>query len=453
MALIALLAFVPQPGMASELPKVVDHERCTCHPNARPFSLPEKIPGDYEGKWYGMHCPDIPREHLIGVRHGEAFPDQKIIDAWGYKAKPVEEIKDLLPEIYYNMVANPQSWGPIRVNETAYIPLEQFPGEHQKIRMEVTKKNLGTSRLDEKGHLVNWEAGFPFPGSTKPWEIIWNFVNSRNYGEDLLAHFYAVPTDKRGHKRWAVIDTTYLWWTGRLHGEHKPCYEPNPHDYEFYNAMCFKTPYDLHGLICLTHRYNNADKQDDMWMYLTMLRRVRRMSTAQRWDKLPGGQDLTWDAVTGFQGKPTNYKWKYLGRKELLCMRQAKDQIQEIKDKPAGACDQLYQRVNVIMLEYEPQIISAVARSVMYLDPEIYSCYYVEFYDKRGRPYLFYAHPWVIQASGYQSPIGFTVADVQRTHTSNVNTFDEYQDLDAEAVGINPAFFQMDYLKKLYGSR
>ena len=79
------------------------------------------------------------------------------------------------------------------------------------------------------------------------------------------------------------------------------------------------------------------------------------MSTAQRWDKFPGGSDLTYDAVTGFQGKPTNYEWKYLGRKELLCARQAKDSIQEIKDKPIGACDQLYQRVNTVMVEYIPK--------------------------------------------------------------------------------------------------
>ena len=177
------------------------------------------------------------------------------------------------------------------------------------------------------------------------------------------------------------------------------------------------------------------------------------MSTAQRWDKFPGGSDLSYDAVTGFQGKPTNYEWKYLGRKELLCARQAKDSIQEVKGKPIGACDQLYQRVNTVMLEYIPKITSTVSRAVMYLDPEIYACYYVEFYDKRGRSYLFMFYPWVFQASGYQSPIGFVVADVQRVHTSLINTYDEYQDLDGEAMGINPSFFQMNFLRNRYTGR
>jgi len=417
------------------------------------FELPEKIPGDYPDKWYGIYCPDVPRKEMVGVRYGEAFPNQEIINSWGYKAKPIEEIKDLLPEIFYEICSHPELWGNVRVNETPYIPLEKWQGEHQKVRKELTEKNKGTARLNEKRHLVDWVAGFPFPGSEEGIEIAWNFVNARNYGEELLAKVYYAVVDRRGQTRYSVIEQTYLWWKGRLHGEHVPCYEPNPNNYEFYSALGFYSPYDLKGLVMTTHRYDSADKQDDMWMYIPSLRRVRRMSAAQRWDRLAGGMDLTYDMVTGFQGKPTNYEWKYLGRKELLCSRQGKDSIQEIKGKPMGACNQMYQRVNTVMLEYVPKITATISKAVMYLDPEIYACYYVEFFDKRGRPYVFIFYSWVVQASGYQSPIGFVVLDVQRTHASLVNTYDEYQDLDAEAIGINPSFFQMNSLRKRYGGR
>ena len=61
--------------------------------------------------------------------------------------------------------------------------------------------------------------------------------------------------------------------------------------------------------------------------------------------------------------------------------------------------------------------------------------------------------PWVIHTSGYQSPIGFIVYELQRTHSSLVNTYDEYQDKDAVAVGIKPSYFQMDFLRKRYGAR
>ena len=130
-------------------------------------------------------------------------------------------------------------------------------------------------------------------------------------------------------------------WKGRLRGEHSPRLEPNPNNYESFSSIGFKSPYDMKGLVGLTHRYDCAEKEDEQWLYLPMLRRARRMSTSQRWDKCPGGVDITYDAILGFSGKPTNYKWKSLGRKKILACHNAKTQLQEIKGKPGGSiCDQ-----------------------------------------------------------------------------------------------------------------
>ncbi len=416
------------------------------------WELPEKVPGNFAGKWYGVHCPDVPKKDMKGLESGEAFEDQTIINSWGYKANPLEEIKDLLPEIYYNICSHPQKWGNIRINETAYIPPEQWPGEHRRLLREATKKNMGTARLDEKGHLVDYMNGVPFPGSTKGIEIAWNFVHAHNLGEESLVRFYTAVVNRKGHTRYMVGEAGSLAWKGRLHGEDVPHLEPNPRNYEGFGAVGFRSPYDMRGLVSTTHRYDCADKEDDQWIYLPAIRRVRRYSTAQRWDKCPGGVDLTWDAVMGFSGKPTNYEWKYKGRKELLACHNAKAQLQEIKGKPGGSiCDQLYQRVDCILVEYSPKIISTISRALMYIDPELYSCYYVEFYDTRGRPYLFYYHAWVVSADGYTGPCGFFVADVQRTHSSHNYGYEVF--LDGKAEAIKPSFFHMDFLRNRFPSR
>ncbi len=417
------------------------------------WELPEKVPGNFEGKWYGIHCPTVPKKNMIGLVDGqEAFPNQTVIDSWGYKAKSMEEIKDLIPEIYYTICTNPQEWGDIRINETAYIPTEQWPGDHRKLAKEATEKNLGTAGLDDKGHIKHYENGVPFPGSEKGIEIAWNFVYARNGGDEFLARFYTAVVDKKGHTRYMVGEAGGMGWKGRLRGEHSPRLEPNPHNYEGFSYFGFKSPYDMKGLTGLTHRYDSAGKEDDQWLYLPMLRRVRRMSTAQRWDKLPGGVDIAYDAVLGFSGKPTNYNWKYLGRKELLACHNAKTQLQEIKGKPGGSiCDQWYQRVNCVVLEYSPKIVASISKAVMYLDPEIYSAYYVEFFDTRGRPYLFYYHAFVISTDGYTGPCGFFVSDVQRTHSSHNYAYEVY--LDGDAVDIKPSFFQMNNLKRRFPSR
>jgi len=114
-------------------------------------------------------------------------------------------------------------------------------------------------------------------------------------------------------------------------------------------------------------------------------------------------------------------------------------------------CDQWYQRVNCVVLEYSPKIVSSISKAIMYLDPELYSAYYVEFYDTRGRPYLFYAHAFVVSNDGYTGPCGFFVSDVQRIHSSHNYGYEVFLDGDAE--DIKPSYFQMNKLRNRFPSR
>jgi len=425
--------------------------------NSAPFSfawdIPKKIPGDFEGKWYGVHCPLVKPEEMVGERGGDAFPNQEIINSWGYKAKPIEEIKDLLPEQFYSICSQPQLWGHIRINETAFIPQEKWPGKFIELREAATEKYKGKAYIDEDGQCRNHIAGKPFPGSTKDNEIIWNLLRCRPEGETYFAKFYTAITDRRGDSRYAVAEQNYLFWKGRFFND-APEILPNPNNYYSFQTMGFVAPYDFKGMVILTHRYDDPTRMDDQWMYIPSLRRVRRMSSAQRWDKLPGGQDITYDGAMGFDGKPTNYDWKYLGRKVQLCGHNATNRLMEIKGKPGGGCcDQTYQRVNCVMLQFIPRIVSSVGRGVLYLDPDSYCVYYADYYDKRGRPYLFYAHQWVVGNDGCINLVGFLVSDVQRIHSSNNYTYDSFKNDLAIKEDRNPAYFVMQHLRKLYGSR
>ena len=144
---------------------------------------------NYPGKWYGWHCSLITPKGTEGLFSPPAFQDQKVINAWGHKAKPLEEIKDLIPEGFYNIVKHPEIWGPIRINETAYIPKDKWPGDHVRLIREATKANKGTARIDEDGHIRNYKSGIPFPGSENPIEIAWNMMKSLNWPLDTLMPF------------------------------------------------------------------------------------------------------------------------------------------------------------------------------------------------------------------------------------------------------------------------
>ena len=76
-------------------------------------------------------------------------------------------------------------------------------------------------------------------------------------------------------------------------------------------------PFDLKGVGFTYYRYLDPAKQDDTWLYLPSLRRVRRLSTAQRSDAL-FGQDTDRDSYGGYAGQIAWFEWKFLGEKEVL---------------------------------------------------------------------------------------------------------------------------------------
>src|SRR2546422_284330 len=78
-------------------------------------------------------------------------------------------------------------------------------------------------------------------------------------------------------------------------------------------------PFDLKGLGALSFRYRSAAHQDDTWLYLPTLRRVRRLSTTQRSDAL-FGQDTDPDSYWGYNGHIAWQEWKLLGEKEMLAV-------------------------------------------------------------------------------------------------------------------------------------
>ena len=63
--------------------------------------------------------------------------------------------------------------------------------------------------------------------------------------------------------------------------------------------------------------HTDSAKQDDSWLYLPSLRRVRRLSTAQRSDAL-FGQDIDVDSYGGYAGQIPWFEWKFLGSKPML---------------------------------------------------------------------------------------------------------------------------------------
>jgi hypothetical protein len=88
-------------------------------------------------------------------------------------------------------------------------------------------------------------------------------------------------------------------------------------------------PFEARGTRVLSYRYKQSDapeahsRNDDTWVYVPTLRRVRRISAAQRTDAV-SGTDFTFDDLRSFAGIVPQYQWKCLGEMDLVAPMNSK---------------------------------------------------------------------------------------------------------------------------------
>jgi hypothetical protein len=213
---------------------------------------------------------------------------------------------------------------PLRVIEPRKI-------EWPKAYKEATEKYSGQVKLSADGlKLENYVAGLPFPkiDANDPQaalKIMWNYDYKFLTTDDVDLREFDADTGPIGSggsgmgiERHFILDHfRRLFYTGRLYVDPKP-ERPNPDGIRFRESLHpILEPFDLKGVGATSIRYIDSSKQDDSWLYLPSLRRVRRLSTAQRSDAL-FGQDTDVDSYYGYSGHTAWMEWKLLGEKTIL---------------------------------------------------------------------------------------------------------------------------------------
>jgi hypothetical protein len=197
-----------------------------------------------------------------------------------------------------------------------------------------TEKYSAQVKLTPEGILdeATYVAGRPFPivDANDPQaaiKIMYNFERTRYFTDDLTARLFDAETgaivkdgtsQRYNVERHFVLDALrILKYIGRTEAEPIPKL-PNPQGV-FAKAGQYPVvePFDLKGVGGLGYRYLDPSKQDDTWIYLPSLRRVRRLSSAQRSDAL-FGQDVDVDSYGGYAGQIPWFNWKLIGSKPML---------------------------------------------------------------------------------------------------------------------------------------
>jgi len=203
--------------------------------------------------------------------------------------------------------------------------------------IEATEKYSSQVKLSQNGlKIENYVAGMPFPNvdpndPQAALKIMWNYEYRPFFIDDFREGDFGSYTGNVNftapmniERSLLIGDLRRLYYNGRLYVDPKP-EMPNPDGVRFKESLHpILAPFDLKGLGFLGIRYIDAARQDDTWLYLPQLRRVRRLSSAQRSDAL-FGQDADADSFFGYSGHIAWTEWKLLGVKEMLGSVQAEN--------------------------------------------------------------------------------------------------------------------------------
>jgi hypothetical protein len=191
-----------------------------------------------------------------------------------------------------------------------------------------SEKNAARLAADAKGTIVEREGGAPargiygLPFRIDPSEptagvaVIWNAYYALwriASTHDVLALQWV---GKRGLEREAVLESHTLYWEGAPPGRAP---RDNPQDLASQQRAIVTAPADLNGTASLVWRFRGAEHRDQAWTYIPALRRVRAVTPANRSDGFLGS-DLSQDDGAFFDGKPEDFAWKLVGRREALVL-------------------------------------------------------------------------------------------------------------------------------------
>jgi len=309
---------------------------------------------------------------------------------------------------------------------------------------DATEKYAQQVRLGADGlSLHDYVAGLPFP-NLQPDDphlavkIMWNYdhnffatddMDARNFDGDTGTIADHGPMSVERH--FLIDHFRRLWWIGRLYVDPKP-EKPNPNGLEVQQGLYpILEPFDVKGVGFVSNRYLDVAKADDAWLYVPALRRIRRLSTAQRSDAL-FGQDTDIDSYGGYAGHIGWMDWKYLGEKEILATGHGEHFPVRWDAKVDWAFDDVWEKRRVHVVEGVSKLPQyAFGKRVLYIDREAWGIPYSDIYDRSGELWKVWINDVMIRKritpDGIEYPDerifapGIVMVDVQLEHATKAS--------------------------------
>ena len=345
---------------------------------------------------------------LVSLASGRAVADVAVGER--ITEQNVDKVKDLIsPGLEWCI----KHGFPVTIGPTKRI-------EWPKAYKEATEKYASQVKLAPDGlKLEHYVAGQPFPNidSKDPQfaiKLMWNYEYKFNPTDDLdLRNFDADTGSVADHgpmnvERHFLLDHLRTqFWNGRLYVDPKP-EKPNPNGFRSQQGLYpILEPFDLKGVGALGYRYIDPSKQDDSWLYLPSLRRVRRLSTAQRSDAL-FGQDTDVDSYYGYAGHIAWMNWKYLGERDVLGVFHGENSPVKWNQKVDWAFEDKWEKRHVYVIEgYSKLPQYAYGKRVIFIDSESMLVPFSDIYDRSGELWKIWINDWSFRKKAFDGAIEY----------------------------------------------
>lgn len=287
-------------------------------------------------------------------------------------------------------------------------------------------------------------AGMPFPNVDPndpqiALKIMWNYEYKPFITDDADIRNFDADTGTVGEDASMQLDRHFLLdhlrtlaYTARLYVDPKP-ERVNPDGVRTKGSLHpILEPFDLKGVGETTVRYLSPDRQDDTWLYLPSLRRVRRLSSSQRSDAL-FGQDMDADSFGGYAGQIPWFDWKYLGEREIVASFHSDAFPVKYCDGPGDFifCD-AWEKRKAYVVEGIPKMPQyAYGRRLLFIDTETYLIPFTDIADRSGELWKVLVNQFSFKRRATSSYGGeyadempfnpsVTVVDMQMNHATRV---------------------------------
>jgi hypothetical protein len=230
-----------------------------------------------------------------------------------------EKIEGMVPEPVLNYVKKGDLT--IRVDDLAFDPRE-YMSPYDKQHLESNKGKYDLNEEDviievQSGKPPDFIEGIPFPeidlndpkAATKiAFDNNYHGFTQGNLDWPLRTRWIGRGGQERS------IDMSFKQFP--MDGLPSRKENRNKENVERYTIIQITAPFDIAGTNILLWRYRDA-RLDSTFAYIPAIRRIRRMSPANRSDSYVGS-DLCVDDAWCFDGKVSSFTWKLLGKKEGL---------------------------------------------------------------------------------------------------------------------------------------